>query len=349
MNFYLGLDIGIGSIGWAILNLDKLRIEDFGVRLFDTGENQREKERYSQQRRKYRGIRRLYRRRSHRKSRLKNYLCLIGFTTEKDVNNYFETNDNNVVKLRYEALSEKKSPEEITACLIHICNNRGYKDFYEVNVDEIEDLKEKKEYEEEHSAISHIINLMKTNGYKTPAEMIYKNTEFAGSNSIYRDYHNSTYSERHYLIPRDMIEKEFDLIMQQQRTYYTCLDDNSISNIKNIIFAQRDFETGPGNENDKFRKFTGYLDTLGKCRFFKDQDRGCRFTVIADVYSLVNTLSQYNYVDNENHFSLTSELANELINTALKNGSLNKRELTSIAKKYSVSISDNNSETPITK
>ena len=132
MNFYLGLDIGIGSIGWAILNLDKLRIEDFGVRLFDTGEDQRKNERYSQQRRRYRGIRRLYRRRSHRKSRLKNYLCLIGFTTEKDVNNYFETNDNNVVKLRYEALSEKKSPEEITACLIHICNNRGYKDFYEV-------------------------------------------------------------------------------------------------------------------------------------------------------------------------------------------------------------------------
>ena len=72
-------------------------------------------------------------------------------------------------------------------------------------------------------------------------------------------------------------------------------DKSQYPNIKGIIFAQRDFETGPGNENDKYRKFTGYLDTLGKCRFYKDKDRGCRFTVIADVYALVNTLSQYNY------------------------------------------------------
>lgn len=43
MNYYLGLDIGIGSIGWAVTNLDKIRIEDFGVRLFDTGEDQRKK------------------------------------------------------------------------------------------------------------------------------------------------------------------------------------------------------------------------------------------------------------------------------------------------------------------
>lgn len=349
MNYYLGLDIGIGSVGWAIMNLDKLRIEDFGVRLFDTGEDQRKNERYSQQRRRYRGVRRIYRRRSHRKNRLKNYLYSIGFTTEKELNNYFETKDNNVIKLRYEAVSEKKSPAEIVACLIHICNNRGYKDFYAVNVDEIDDPKEKKEYEEEHSAISHILDLMKTEGYTTPAEMIYKNKEFNGSNTIYRDYHNSIFSDRHYLIPREMIEKEVNLILQQQRAYYKCLDDNAIDNIKNIIFAQRDFETGPGNENDKFRKFTGYLDTLGKCRFYKDQDRGCRFTVIADVYSLVNTLSQYNYIDSDNNFSLTGELANEVINVALKNGNLTKRDISSIAKKHSILISDNNSETPITK
>ena len=273
MNYYLGLDIGIGSVGWAILNLDKIRIEDFGVRLFDSGEDQRKNERYSQQRRRYRGIRRIYRRRSHRKNRLKKYLSLIGMTTEKDINDYFETKDNNVIKLRYEALSEKKSPEEIAACLIHICNNRGYKDFYDINIDEIDDPSEKKEYEAEHTAMCHIIDLMKTNCYATSAEMIYKNSDFNTDNSQYRDYHNSTSSSRLYLIPREMNEKEVDLILQQQRKYYNCLDDNAINNIKKIIFSQRDFETGPGNENDKFRKFTGYLDTLGKCRFYKEQDR----------------------------------------------------------------------------
>ena len=52
-----------------------------------------------------------------------------------------------------QGLIEKLSPEEIAACLIHICNNRGYRDFYEVNIDEIDDPKERKEYEEEHKAV----------------------------------------------------------------------------------------------------------------------------------------------------------------------------------------------------
>ena len=38
LNYVIGLDIGIGSVGWAAINLDKRRIEDSGVRLFDSGE-----------------------------------------------------------------------------------------------------------------------------------------------------------------------------------------------------------------------------------------------------------------------------------------------------------------------
>ena len=222
MNYYLGLDIGIGSIGWAILNLDKIRIEDFGVRLFDTGEDQRQKERYSQQRRRYRGIRRLYRRRSHRKQRLKNYLELIGLIKGTELNTYFETHENNVIMIRYNGLSQRLSPEELAACLIHICNNRGYKDFYDVNIDEIDDSKERKEYEEEHSALNHIIKLMNDEGYRTPAEMICKNTAFNAVNSVYRKYHNSAFSEQHNLISRNMLEKEVDLLLEQQSNYYKC-------------------------------------------------------------------------------------------------------------------------------
>lgn len=34
-----GLDIGISSVGWAVIRLgDILRIEDCGVRIFDSGE-----------------------------------------------------------------------------------------------------------------------------------------------------------------------------------------------------------------------------------------------------------------------------------------------------------------------
>lgn len=297
INYILGLDIGIGSIGWSAINLDKQRIEDFGVRIFDSGESNNGKDRLSQDRRRFRGMRRLVRRRSHRKTRLKNYLARIGLTTSEKINEYYEINNNNVIELRYKGLSEKLSPEQLAACLIHICNYRGYKDFYEINIDEIEDAAEKKEYEKERSAISHINDLMASGEYRTPAEMIYKCSEFDEPNSVYRKFHNSDMSEQVNLISRNMLEKEVSLILGHQKAYYECLNDDVITNIKTIIFTQRDFETGPGNENDQYRKFTGYLDTLGKCRYYKEEDRGSRFTLLADVYALVNTLSQYQYIN----------------------------------------------------
>ena len=73
----IGLDIGIGSVGYAVIsrtnNLDA-RIEDIGVRLFDSGENIRQKASNAQERRGYRSTRRLLRRRKHRKERIKKIL-----------------------------------------------------------------------------------------------------------------------------------------------------------------------------------------------------------------------------------------------------------------------------------
>lgn len=347
--YYLGLDVGIGSIGWSVINIEKNRIEDFDVRLFKSGEDTHKKERFSQKCRRYRGIKRLYRRRSHRKQRLKNYLGLIGLTSAENIDRYYENCNNNIIELRYNALSEKLSPEEIAACLIHICNNRGYNDFYEVNADDLDDAEEKKKYEEEHVAISNINRIMNRGGYRTPAEMICKCSEFVEPNSVYRKYHNSGSSAQRYLISRPMLEREVSLILKHQSNYYKCLTEESIDIIKQIIFSQRDFETGPGDENDKYRKFTGYLDTLGKCRFYKEEDRGCRFTVIADIYALVNVLSQYSYTDDNGTPTFSKELANSLIEKALESGSLTRNELKKTAKTYNIMFNDNNADTPLTK
>lgn len=347
-NYYLGLDVGIGSIGWAIINVDKKRLEDFGVRIFDSGENtdkNKKKERHSQERRRFRGMRRLVRRKKHRKLRLKNYLQVIGLTTVDRINEYYENGNNNVIQLRYKGLSEKLTPEQIAACLIHICNNRGYQDFYDVDVESFED----KDAKDEYIAINHINEIMRDGNYLTPAQMICECSEFEEPNSVFRKYHNKEGNTHINIISRPFLIKEVSLLLQNQQKHYDCIDETVITNIKNIIFAQRDFETGPGNENDRFRKFTGYLDTLGKCQYFKDFDRGCRFTLIADIYSLVNTLSQYIYIDKDNNNCFTKELANELINVSLKQGNLQKKDLRAIAKKHGITINDNNSDTTLTK
>lgn len=63
MNHIIGLDIGIGSIGWSVINIDKRRIEDCGVRIFETGED-KDRKSNCQNRRGARGIRRVLRRKS---------------------------------------------------------------------------------------------------------------------------------------------------------------------------------------------------------------------------------------------------------------------------------------------
>lgn len=349
MNFILGLDVGVGSVGWAVLNLDKLRIEDCGVRIFESGEIPKDRKRTSQQRRCYRSARRLTRRKGHRKARLKKHLELIGLVKASDVDQYYETKENDPIFLRYRALTEKLSPEELAACLIHICNNRGYKDFYDVDSDDLS-KDELKEYEKERGAAGKIEKIMAEGGYRTPAEMIYKDSEFFCDNSPYRKFHNSDGNDTINLISRKMLEKETDLILNKQREFYPCLTDEKIETIHKIIFDQRDFEDGPGDIDDPYRKYTGYLDTLGKCRFYKDEKRGARFTLLADVYSLVNVLSQYKYVDANGNVCIKRELAEEVISIALNAGNIKKSDLKKTAKKYGILVNGtDNTGTPITK
>ena len=352
MNYIIGIDVGIGSVGWAIINLDKRRIEDCGVRIFETGENVQKRESICQERRTARGIRRLVRRKSHRKSRLKKHLELIGLTTENKINEYFINGNSNIIALRVKAISEKITPEELAACLIHICNYRGYKDFYSTDSIDSEFLskEEQKGAEAEIEALDHIKKLMEKGNYRTPADMIYNDPEFNGDSGEFRKYHNSKFSDHINLIPRDMLQHEVELILEKQREYYNCLNDSNIKKIIDIIFSQRAFEEGPGDKNDAFRKYTGFLDSIGKCRFYSEENRGSRFTAIADVYALVNTLSQYKYFDNNGEFCFNSEIAHALVSFALEKGNMTKNDIKVIAKQFKIKINDSGtSDTPITK
>ena len=131
----IGLDIGIGSIGYAVIsrtnNFDA-RIEDLGVRVFDSGENIRKKASNAQERRGYRSVRRLLRRKKHRKERVKKFFLKIKLMNEIQLKAWEERNgDQNVLQTRIKGLSEKLRPEEILDCIMHICNHRGYREFYD--------------------------------------------------------------------------------------------------------------------------------------------------------------------------------------------------------------------------
>ena len=340
MRYVIGLDIGIGSIGWAAVCCDeKRKLLDFGTRIFESGEEKNGKERTSQYRRSYRASRRLVRRRAHRKSRIKAHLENIGLVKAIDVGNYLQTGKNNIINTRVKGLDEKLTPEEIAACLIYFCNHRGYQDFYEADTEWMT-AEEKKEYEEEKSGAAAIDSIMQSGKYRTIAEMIQQDKYFTGEGEFYK-YRNSKYSEQQLRINREYLKMECGMILKKQQEYYPAiLSDRNIQTASDIIFNQRMFEDGPGYgiKGSAYRRYAGFLDTFGKCRFFPDEVRGCRFTALADVYALVNVLSQYRYFDSDGNRRLPSGLASEMIRFALENGSITKNNVKALAKKHGVDV-----------
>ena len=80
-HYVLGLDLGIASVGWAAIEIDKetetsIGLLDCGVRTFERAEVPKTGDSLAKARREARSTRRLIRRRSHRLLRLKRLLKL---------------------------------------------------------------------------------------------------------------------------------------------------------------------------------------------------------------------------------------------------------------------------------
>lgn len=331
----IGLDIGIGSVGYAVIsktnNLDA-RIEDIGVRLFNSGENIRQKASNAQERRGYRSTRRLLRRRKHRKERIKKFFLKIKLMNEMQLKAWQEQNGNqNVLQTRIKGLNEKLTPEEILDCIIHICNRRGYREFY--GDDSKKDNADKDELQKIEGGLANFDEIYQSGGYKSVAEMLINAPVFKTETS-FADYRNHKNAKRYILIKREFVKKELEDILNKQSEYYPQLTANNIRIIcDDMVFAQRDFETGPGNEDDKTRRFMGFIDSIGQCMYYKDEKRAYRSTVIADIYALVNCLSQLSFVNTKTgEILLPENVAKEIIDTALVNASITENDIKNILK-----------------
>ena len=138
MTYTLGLDIGIGSIGWAVINQQKGKLEDMGVRIFESAGA-------AQDARLNRGARRNLRRKNWRKRQLKDAFVDYGIISREELKreNYlsYTANTPDIPKPKYEtvhhlraaAIREKVSKREIMLALYNICQTRGH--FLMENID----------------------------------------------------------------------------------------------------------------------------------------------------------------------------------------------------------------------
>ena len=112
MGITMGLDLGVASVGWAVVN-DEYQILESCSNIFPAAEASKNVER-----RGFRQGRRLTRRRKNRVEDFEKLWTKNGFTIPNQINN-------EVLSLKIKALSEKITEEELYQVLVFSLKHRG--------------------------------------------------------------------------------------------------------------------------------------------------------------------------------------------------------------------------------
>jgi len=325
MNFRIGLDIGIASVGWAVLENDERdeprRIVDLGVRVFDAAEVPKTGEALAAARRGARTTRRRLRRRKHRLERIWNLLEQEGMISREEFLRRYEQKDlPNVYQLRYEALDRLLTEEEFAQILIHIAKHRGFKSTRKAGTKENE-----KEEGKVLEAIKQNEELMKEKGYRTVGEMIYKDEAFRidapwTAEGYLLAPRNKEGNYKHTIL-RDLLVKEVQLIFSIQRTFQNPHATESFEKVfLTILTGQRSFDKGPGNQpNGLPSPYAGDLieKMVGKCTFEKEERRAPKASYTAERFVLLQKVNHCKIVDKEGNVrGLTKEERESLIDLA---------------------------------
>ena len=276
MNYSLGLDIGTTSCGWSVINLDKKRIEDLGVRIFEGAENPKNGQSLATPRREKRGMRKRLHRRRIRLNFLKQFFIQQKILSSQQIESLLAPHKNqiNPYTVREKALSEKLTPEELFVALYHISKRRGYK-----SNSRTESSSDASENKKTLSAITANQAFLKE--YQTVGEALNHAEKFKShKRNKPNDYSNS--------FARADFENEIKKILNKQSEFYPVLNEEKIQELlysENFgVLFQRRFMTPELIE--KMR---------GKCQFEKDKPRAQRASYSFELFRLASDLVHLTY------------------------------------------------------
>jgi len=168
-NLTFGFDIGIASVGWAVLAPD--RIVALGVRAFDKAETAKEGESLNLARRSARLMRRRLYRRAWRQTKVARLLKREGLIADAQIFHDQRPAPVSPWQLRVDGLDRLLSPEEWARVIYHLCKHRG---FHWISRAEEKKAGEdaKGEGGKVKQGLATTSKLMREKGYRTAAEMV---------------------------------------------------------------------------------------------------------------------------------------------------------------------------------
>jgi len=288
----IGLDIGIASVGWAVLG--ETRIVDLGVRCFDKAETADRGESLNLARRSARLLRRRLRRRAWRLTKLARLLKREGLIADVGVLKQppspgFKTPD--LWKLRTEALDHKLDDEEWARVLYHLVKHRG---FHWISKAEEKRADDDKEGGAVKKGLAGTKKLMQEKHYRTAAEMVMH--EFP-------DAHRNKRGDYSKALSRVLLAEEMKLLFERQRQFG---NSHASEKLQATLLGNGNRKSGLFWAQKPSLSGEALLKMLGKCTFEKGEYRAPKASFTAERHVWLTRLNNLRIVVDGKMRPLTS-------------------------------------------
>lgn len=272
-------DIGTGSIGWSIRDLDENYIVDLGVRLFDIPEKGKERKTSCSIRTEQRSLRRLLKRKKKRIYDIKQLIIDNNILTKEEVASLYEFNGyvEDIYKLRNDALDIPLNSLQLSRLFLYFGKNRGYKSNAKNDILLELDSSVKNDNIESKKVLSSISSnreLMTKKGYRSVGEMLYKDPKFS-------DKKKNTTNQYISCVSRKDIVDEIKVIIKTQRNLGNMLlteefENKYIDLIKNQLpfLLKKDMEK-----------------MIGECSLIKGEKRAAKNSYTFERFVLLSKIN----------------------------------------------------------
>lgn len=263
--YVLGLDIGITSVGYGVIDIERNLFVDYGVRLFKEGTAAD-----NETRRTKRGSRRLKRRKSNRLEDMKKLLQNNNLYVE-EYRNY------DPYQARVKGLKEELSLEELCAAIMHITKSRGTT--LEALADETQDDEGTK------AILSKNAKALADGKFVCEVQLERLNNE-----------HKIRGTENNFKT-EDYVNELNEILTHQD------LDEELCQQILETVARRRRYDQGPGSEKSptpygSYRIVGGVLkhvnlidEMRGRCSVYPNEFRAPKQSYTAELFNLLNDLN----------------------------------------------------------
>ena len=306
MSKVIGLEVGIASVGWAVLDTDKQKIVDAGVRVFTKAEASKTGSSLAEPRRLARSTRKRLRRRQHRLERLKDLFVAKGLIASARRESAFRSAKHipSPWQLREEGLIRVLSPEELARALFHIARRRGFKSNRKSELGD-------KEAGKLLAGVEENARLLKQGRYATVGEMFSKAPRFAAKKRNHSAFYGHT-------VARELLISEVEILFERQRDFGNSAAAKALEEDYLAIFSsQRSYD-----DSDQINRMRGL------CTFESKQPRAAKRSYSAECFVLASKCSNLRFGEEgkaRQHLSLKQR--RQLMELALQLSKLHYKQL----------------------